>query len=344
MTLLFHLTDTLKLPRIDLFDILRGLALVAMVIYHFTWDLEFFGWILPGTITEPLWVYFARGIASSFLILVGISLVLAHRNGIKWHPFIKRFAFVALSAALISIVTHFAFSGGLIFFGILHAIALFSLIGLLFVRLPWFVSLIVALAIYWVGQNLSNEVFAHPAFWWVGLATTIPHSNDYVPLFPWFSATLFGISFAKLSLKMGWFTSLAKWKYPNKIQFPLTFIGKNSLLFYLVHQPILLGLVWSFTQVAGPPDRTAGFVKLCTQQCSQQRDEKFCRPYCGCVAQNMKQVGLFTPFHNGEVDLATNKSVQKNYHPVQPTTEAVTKSGPLSLEQPVRVEQFLIYF
>ncbi len=304
------LTVAPKLPRIALIDIARGVGLLAMVVYHFTWDLEYFSWILPGTITEPFWVYFARSIASSFVFLAGVSLVLAHRNGIKWRSFFIRFAIVAASAALISLATYFAFPNGFIYFGILHAIALFSLVGLLFIRLHWAICLVVAAAVFWMGHNLSNEFFAHPALWWVGLATNVPPSNDYVPFFPWFAATLAGISFTKLGLSRGWFEAMAKWQFPRSIELPLVLIGRNSLVFYLLHQPILIGLVWSFTFLAGPPDRTAGFIKLCTQQCSQQRDGKFCVSYCSCVADDMKQAKLFTPFNNGKVDIATNKVAQ----------------------------------
>lgn len=73
--------------RIDTIDLARGLALVAMAIYHFAWDLEFFGYAEPGLTALPGWKLFARSIASSFLFLVGVSLVLAHGRGIRWKGF-----------------------------------------------------------------------------------------------------------------------------------------------------------------------------------------------------------------------------------------------------------------
>ena len=66
--------------RIEWLDVARGAALIAMAVYHFTWDLEFFGYVLPGTTGFGAWKLFARCIASSFLFLVGISLVLAGRG------------------------------------------------------------------------------------------------------------------------------------------------------------------------------------------------------------------------------------------------------------------------
>jgi uncharacterized membrane protein len=64
-------------PRLTRIDIARGVALIAMAIYHFGWDLEFFGYMAPATTAHGGWKLFARCIASSFLFLVGFSLVLA---------------------------------------------------------------------------------------------------------------------------------------------------------------------------------------------------------------------------------------------------------------------------
>ena len=291
-----------KLPRIALIDVLRGFALLTMTVYHFTWDLEFFGWILPLTITEPGWVLFARAIASSFLILVGFSLVLAHYNGIRWRGFLIRLAYVVVAAAIISIATYFAFPNGLIFFGILHAIALFSLLGSAFLRLPWWLCLLAATAVFAIGQYVSHDLLSHPALWWVGLSPSPPVSNDYVPLFPWFSATLVGMALAKLFQKRNWLEKLATVKPPAFLQRPLGFFGRHSLIYYMIHQPLMLALIWSFTQVAGPPDRAPGFVKLCTMRCAPTRDEKFCRSYCACMGQSLKSQNLLTPFYDGTLD------------------------------------------
>ena len=88
--------------RITAIDIGRGVALVAMAIYHFTWDLEFFGYVERGLTAVGGWKMFARCIASSFLVLVGISLFLAHRNGVRWPSFWRRWQMVAAAALALS--------------------------------------------------------------------------------------------------------------------------------------------------------------------------------------------------------------------------------------------------
>src|SRR4051812_6361479 len=123
--------------RIEAVDAARGAALLAMAVYHFSWDLSFFQLIDTPVGTDPAWKWFARAIAGSFLFLVGVSLVLGHGERIRWRAFIRRVAMIAAAAAAVTVVTYFAFPGSYIFFGILHCIALSSGLGMPFLRLPW---------------------------------------------------------------------------------------------------------------------------------------------------------------------------------------------------------------
>ena len=288
--------------RIALLDVARGLALVAMAIYHFSWDLEYFGWMAQGTAVQGGWLVFARSIATSFLFLVGVSLVLAHGSGgsgggggIRWRSFWIRFLQVAGAAALISAATWFI-PGGFIFFGILHAIALCSLIGLIFVALPWTASIICAVLVYGVWLGFSADIFANPALWWVGLATIPPRANDYVPLFPWLAPVLIGIAFAQILQRLNLWQRLARINLPRVAQRPLTFLGRHSLIFYLVHQPILIGLVYLFTTFIAQPDYSANFENQCQKTCSNTRGEQFCKAYCSCMIEEMSREELLTPF------------------------------------------------
>ena len=281
-----------KQGRIAAIDVLRGIALLAMASYHFTWDLENFGYTEPGLTAFGWWKFYARCIASTFLVLVGVSLFLAHGRQIRWPGFWKRFAMVAAAAAAISAVTYFVTPDGFIFFGILHQIALASLLGLAFLRLPALLTTIVAAAVIAAPYYLRSEFFDHPALWWVGLSATNPRSNDYVPLFPWFGAVLAGIVAVKLASASGLLARLGTWM-PGRWSKPLTFIGRHSLAFYLIHQPLLFGSVWLLSQVAPAPpqDKAAGFLRACQVSCEQQRDSAFCSSYCGCMLDTLKGEG-----------------------------------------------------
>jgi uncharacterized membrane protein len=279
-----------RAKRIEVLDLARGLALVAMAIYHFTWDLEFFGYVEPGMTAVGGWKLFARCIASSFLFLVGISLVLAHAKSLRWKPFWRRFAMIAGAALAITIVTWVAMPEGFIFFGILHQIALASLLGLAFLRLPPLVTLVIAALVVAAPNYLRSEFFDNPALWWVGLSSTNPHSNDYVPLFPWFGAVLAGIAAGKFASASGLFDRLAEIRL-GKWAMPFDFAGRHSLAFYLIHQPVLISCVWLFSQVTPPqlPPQEVRFRASCERTCEQTRDADFCTRYCVCMLDALEK-------------------------------------------------------
>src|SRR5690606_30434682 len=83
-----------KRPRLPVIDIARGVAIVAMVIYHLSWDLSLYGFIPVDVGYDPGWVFFARSILFSFMFLVGVGLVLGHGDGMRWKRFWRRWLFL----------------------------------------------------------------------------------------------------------------------------------------------------------------------------------------------------------------------------------------------------------
>ena len=305
-------SDTKNKLRIEAIDLARGAALVAMTVFHFAWDLEFFGYAPPGMTRETGWVLFARGIASSFLFLVGVSLFLAHENGIRTSSFLKRLAMVGAAALAITVATWFATPQGFIFFGILHHIALASVLGLLFLRLPALLMGMAALLVILAPSYLRHEVFDHPALWWVGLSTVNPQANDYVPLFPWFGAVLLGIATAKLASAAGLFERLALWR-PGEWSRPPRLAGQHSLAVYLVHQPVLIGAIWLFALVFPPQPRIMpdDFVRACQAECVTVRDEAFCRAYCACMLDEVERAGLSEAMWQADRDPTVTAAIER---------------------------------
>jgi uncharacterized membrane protein len=242
--------------RIPAIDAARGLALLAMAHFHFIFDLEMFRLVEPGTANSFPWKPYARGIATSFLFLVGFSLVLAHGHSasplsaLSTRGFWWRFGKIAGAAIIITIATYFAVPDAFIFFGILHHIAVASLIGLFFVRRPWWLTAVAAILAYMLPIYLGFDALSNLAGWWTGLASTTPRSNDFVPLLPWLSASLAGIAAARLSLDRAWTLRLAQWQFNGRIGRSLRRLGQHSLAFYLLHQPILIGLIYLYVMVA----------------------------------------------------------------------------------------------
>jgi uncharacterized membrane protein len=287
--------------RIDAIDIARGLALVAMAIYHFTWDLEFFGYVPASMTAVGGWKLFARCIASSFLFLVGVSLFLGHAKGIRWSGFLRRLAMVAGAALAISVVTYLAVPEGFIFFGILHQIALASVLGLAFLRLPAVVTLLAAAAVIAAPHYLRSDFFNDSWWWWTGLSENRPRSNDYVPIFPWFAAVLTGIAAARIAERTGIVAKLATLRAP-RWTWPLTFGGRHSLAVYLIHQPVLIACIWLFAQIFPPTEETreVRFLQSCEAACKEQRDTEFCPRYCVCMLDTLERENAIAGVYAGD--------------------------------------------
>lgn len=236
--------------RFQWLDVARGIALAAMALYHFIWDLALFGLVDPYTPFEFGWVALARLTATAFLLLVGVGLYLGHGRGIRWRPFWRRLSLIAGAAAVITVGTWIAMPDAFIFFGILHMIAVGSLAGLLLVRHAAWVSFAVATIVVLIATTVAHPIFDAPMFWWTGLGTRPIQSNDLVPFFPSFAAVATGIGIAKiarLSERSGdWWTR----EQHDPISRSLAFAGRHSLAVYLAHQPILIGLVWLYVRAS----------------------------------------------------------------------------------------------
>ena len=299
----------IKTSRIGLLDTLRGFALLAMAHYHFTWDLEMFGYLEPGTATSGWLKIYARAIAASFLFLAGFSLYLAHNRGIQWNGFGKRLGLIAAAAFAISVATVIAVPASPIFFGILHSIAACSLIGLMFLRVPALVTLIAAMAAFAAPHFLTSELFAHPIFYWLGLAPIAPRSNDYVPLLPWIGAFLMGMAACQFTLPRGWLEKIRGTSHPRNI---LALAGRHSLAFYLIHQPVLIALVYLFTLISPPPvpDPVEAYKVDCETSCKQSGNEEgLCGRFCGCTLELLQSRNLFDPMMSQSLNLQQQQAI-----------------------------------
>jgi uncharacterized membrane protein len=234
--------------RILALDLARSGALLAMAVFHFVYDLELFGWVAQGTAVSGGWRWLAFLTAGSFLFLAGVSLWLAQGGGRRWPAFWRRFARIAAAALLITAGTWVAMPDAFIFFGILHSIAAASLVGMLLLRLPALALVALAALAFWAPHGLRAEFFDPAWLWWTGLQTVPVRSVDYVPLAPWLGPFLLGLAAGRLGTATGLWTRLAQWRGPRLAE-RLAWPGKHSLIVYLLHQPVLIALVWGATQV-----------------------------------------------------------------------------------------------
>lgn len=231
-----------KFTRLIEIDVVRGLAILGVVIFHIVWDLEFTGFI-SGIAFHPIWLGFGRMLAGTFMFLVGVSLVLAHAKTFKTNAFLKRLFIVALAAMAISVVTWFAFPNSFIYYGILHAIAVASVLGLLFLRLSVPLVLIAGLLALALPQFFSFETFNTRWLAWTGFYESVPNSNDFVPLFPWVGLSILGVGVARLIKLPTRDSALSVASRANSTLRFLAWAGQKSLPIYLIHQPVLLALI-----------------------------------------------------------------------------------------------------
>ena len=287
-------------PRYGVLDAARGVALLAMAVYHFSWDLAFQGYIGADVGGDLGWRIFARSIASTFLFLVGVSLVLAVRRGFNRSRFVRRLALVAVSAGAITVATYFIFPDSYIFFGILHHIAVASLLALPFIRLPIVIVAATALAVIAAPHLISAPIFDEGPLLWVGLGTTLPRSNDYVPIFPWFGVVLLGVLAARLALRRDWTVP-----QPRPASKPFIWAGRHSLFIYLIHQPILFGLVAVAAMVVPPAmnGMERGFARAFVSACTDAGSSgAVCEATRACLTNRLKADGLWEPLMTTGLD------------------------------------------
>jgi len=283
------------LGRLPIVDAARGTALVAMAVYHFAWDLRFYELIAADVSTAFGWRLFAHLIAGSFLALVGVSLVLATRRGIRWGAFGRRLAVIVAAALVVTLATWIVFPGAFIFFGILDEIAVASVLGLAFIRLPWWLVLAVAAAIFAAPAFFASPFFNSPLLWWTGLLTVYPATNDFVPVLPWFGCVLLGIALARLMLPAGE-RVLVRWRTRGPVSRALVWGGRHSLAIYLVHQPILFGIAYGLSLVVAPAaiEPTAAFRASCVAGCQKNGTAAArCTAICACTVDGLRGTPLW---------------------------------------------------
>jgi len=298
-----------RAPRIAAIDALRGLAIAAMIVYHFSWDLSSFGFIAVDVIADPGWKAFARMIAGTFVALVGVSLVLATRKGLRRQPFLRRLAIIVGAALLVTLGTWYYFPNAFVFFGILHLIAFASVAALPFLRLPTAVVLPAAVVIFTLPFFFTHELFQYPLLWWVGFTPQPPATVDYVPVFPWFALTLFGIVAGRLLLRYGSDSRFARWIPKEFFGRLAVFAGRWSLLIYLVHQLILIGLLSAIAPLLAPDPgaQAATFTNECVTSCrATGREPPVCEVYCSCVLAGMREADILSTALTGRLSPEEN--------------------------------------
>jgi uncharacterized membrane protein len=292
--LLQHILRRRGAGRIPLIDAARGTALLAMFVFHITWDLSYFGYIDPRIVFTRAFSIFGDTIGSSFLAIAGASLVLAHAARFRPRAYLRHLAIIVVAAAAVSVATYVFIPDAFIFFGILHCIALATLIALPFLFLPWWAAVLAAALAIAAPRLFVSPAFDAPLWWWTGLSTFEPRTNDYRPILPWLGVLLCGVAGMKIGDRFALREFLARWQPRNFVWRGIVFGGRHSLAIYLVHQPIFFGLV-SLLAILAPPSGAAAearFHASCRAQCEGAgQGQSICAAVCSCIADELREEG-----------------------------------------------------
>lgn len=225
-----------ELPkRIKLIDAVRGLCVVLMVIHHLLYDLVIFLEAPPLLFTNPFFDVLHYFFAGMFIFLSGISSRFSRSN-------VKRGLKVIAAALVITVVTVFLEMP--IYFGILHflgfCMVFYGLTNKFWDMLPaWlapflYIALLAASAV-WVDKTGFVQA---KWLWMFGFKYDGFYSADYFPILPWIFVFLLG-TWAGKYIREGF---LPDWFYTSDVP-PLSAIGRRAFIIYLLHQPVLYGLV-----------------------------------------------------------------------------------------------------
>jgi uncharacterized membrane protein len=228
--------------RLSGIDTLRGLAITAMIAYHFMFDLWYLRIAEFDIMSLPLSV-FQHSIGTLFLVLVGISLWLSeshNREGYAHHA--KRAAFLAAVALSITVATWIYPHEGMITFGIIHCIALCVLLAPLFFRFGKLNALLGLLLIA-AGFVVPAIQTDSPYLFWLGITTPDYTALDFYPIIPWLGVVLIGV-FAGQTIYPGGRSINARKE--SRFSRAMAFAGRHSLAIYLAHQPILISILLAY--------------------------------------------------------------------------------------------------
>ena len=233
--------------RFDSLDALRGIAIVWMTLFHFCFDLNHFGYLKQDFYADPFWTWQRSAIVSLFLFTAGVGQAVAVQQGQNWARFWRRWAQVAAGALLVTAGSYLMYPRSFIYFGVLHGMAVMLLIVRLTAgwgRWLWLLgaaAMALKFLVPWGHAAWPElDVLNQRAFNWLGLVSRKPVTEDYVPLIPWLGVMWWGMAAGSWALRQRsrWFElgSSAAGR-------PLAWLGRWSLSYYLLHQPVLIGLL-----------------------------------------------------------------------------------------------------
>ena len=235
--------------RYPLLDSIRGLTLISMIAYHAVWDMVYiFGVHMPWYQTRAAFLW-QQSICWTFILLSGFCFPFGRKK-------LRRGLTVLAASLLISAVTILFTPESAIRFGVLSLIGSAMLVmipleeplGRILPAAGAAASFFLFLATRWVNRGylgfgsltvpLPESWYANLFTAWLGFPAAEFASSDYFSLLPWLFLYVTGFFLCRQFLRKGWPERLPALRCP-----PLEWLGRRSLLIYLLHQPVIYGIL-----------------------------------------------------------------------------------------------------
>ena len=225
--------------RIWELDALRGVCILCVIVVHFLFDLSFFGGL---SLTLPAWYVFLQEYGGAiFVVLSGICVTLGSKS-------VRRGLIVFACGMLITAVTYGMYRLGIsgmdvvVKFGVLHLLGVCMLVYPAFKKLPPAMLTVLGLVIAITGYAIRGIIV--PQHWLFPLGLTYEGftSSDYFPLFPQLGYFLIGAAIGKTAYREKRTLLPGSFQKTGIARF-FCWCGRQSLFIYLLHQPIVYGLL-----------------------------------------------------------------------------------------------------
>jgi len=217
---------------------------VLMIVFHATWDLRFFG-LIATDVFSASWQFFARSIGATFLTLLGLSIALGQQRhpGTRFSQAVRRGGWLFTLGILVSGVTFLAVGDAYVRFGILHLLGVATIVVTLMVRVPLLLNVIVGCGALASGLFLQGFQASFAWLLWLGVTSPGIAMVDYYPVLPWVGFSFLGVAAGRWLYPLG----MRRVRVPAWEALPFTrglrWLGQHSLAIYLIHQPVLIGVL-----------------------------------------------------------------------------------------------------
>ena len=258
----FNAISATVLGRFDRLDALRGFALVWMAVFHFCFDLSTYRLLDANFYQDALWTTQRTLILSLFLLCAGAGQAVATAQGQSWARFGRRWAQVLGCALLVSLGSMAMFPNSYISFGVLHGMAVMLIVARLSAPLRIWLWPLGLMAVC-LPRFVQHPFFDTRLTNWIGLVTHKPLTEDFVPVLPWLGVMWWGMAATQwiLSHRPHWMTSppiassdnVSSVRWRAHLRQGLSLLGRWSLTFYMVHQPVLIGGLLAWMTLTGRP-------------------------------------------------------------------------------------------